>query len=130
MDLQKMDARWERAQALWEKIKNGWHTLKGWYHKFLVALAPVILIAFVVTIPFLAWDMFRHPATRHAVGQSVGNSLKWYLIFGIAGWVISKIWRKKPKPESPENDSGDQPSIQASKPKSRRKNNRRVQRRR
>jgi len=120
-----MDAHWARTVALWEKIKQGYAKFRVYWHKFLLWL---FLVLVVVGIPYLIWDLSRSAANRHAFDQSVWHSLKWYLISGIAGWVISKIWRKKPKPESPENDSGDEPSVQSSKPKSKRKNHRRVQR--
>jgi hypothetical protein len=80
------------------------------------------MVAMVVFFPWFIWKLATDHTTRHAAGQSMLRSLKWYLIFGAVGWVISKIWRKK------EPESAEQPDVQSSKPKSRRKNNRRVQR--
>jgi hypothetical protein len=79
----------------------------------------------VVFFPWFFWELATKHEVRQAAGQSMLRSLKWYLIFGAVGWVISKIWRK-PK----ETEDVEQPSVQSSEPKSRRKNNRRVQRRR
>ena len=120
-----MDAHWARTVALWETIKRGYAKFQVYWHKFLMWLCLVLVVVFV---PYMIWDLSAHRAARQLFGQSAWHSLKWYLIWGAAGWVISKIWRKKPEPESPETASADQPSVQSSKPKSRRKNNRRLQR--
>jgi hypothetical protein len=111
-----MDAAWDVVVSLWKWVKLV-------YQWIMAGLFVLLVIGLILFIPYFIWDLAVHPATRHTAGQGVLRNLKWYILWGAASWLISKIWRK-PK----ETPSAEQPDIQSSKPKSRRKNNRRVQR--
>jgi hypothetical protein len=118
VDVEKLDASWERAVARWETVKRVWHNvLATLFIPFMLFLAGCLV--------YVIYDAIAHPAFRKQLAATEMRQLKWYLIFMAVGWVVSKIWRKK-KPEETEDD--EQPSVQSSKPKSRRKNHRRVQR--
>jgi hypothetical protein len=118
VDVEKLDASWERAVARWEAVKRVWHNI-------LAALFIPFVLFLGGCLVYVIYDAIAHPAFRKQLAVTEANQLKWYLIFLAAGWLISKIWRK-PK----ETPSAEQPDVQSGKPKSRRKNNRRVQGRR
>src|SRR5271167_4561177 len=115
-----MDATWDRATSLWRTAARFCQSV---WRKMSVVLAILFGIGLVLFIPWFIWDLAVHPAVRHTAEQGALRNLKWYILWGVASWLISKIWRK-PK----ETPSAEQPNVQSSKPKSRRKNNRRVQR--
>jgi len=114
-----MDASWERAKSLWETAKRIWH-------KCLIVLGILFIIGFVVFVPWMIWDMIHDSASRHVLAQKELRNLKWWVLWVVLSWLIAKIWRKPKETE----DVGEQPSVQGSEPKGRRKNHRRVQRRR
>jgi hypothetical protein len=127
VDLEKIDARWERAKTLWGKTKRFWGKCK-------VVIGTVlffgVVIAAVIFVPYMIWDIAVHPEVRHATASGVYRQMKWYLLWAAISWV-GKFWRKKStEPEEIESGTLHQASIQGSQPKDRRKNHRRVQGRR
>jgi hypothetical protein len=121
--------KYEVAEAKFHAVlawgKRAW----AWVRK---AIGFLSLAAMVVILPWFVWKLFTDPQTRHTAGTKVVYDLKWWIIFGIASWVLSKIFRKKASKPT-ENESGNQPSVQGSESESHRtrrkgKNNRRVQR--
>jgi hypothetical protein len=132
VDIEKLDASWKRTEAQWNKAKRFWHKCK-------VVIGTIIfigiVIAAIVGIPYLIWDIAVHPVQRQAFGHGVVINARWYLLWAVVSWVVSwvvgKFHRKKStEPEEIESGTLPQESIQGSQPKDRRKNHRRVQRRR
>jgi hypothetical protein len=128
VDREKLDASWKRVEARWDKAKRFWHKCK-------VVIGTIIFIGIVVAavvgIPYLIWDIAVHPVQRQAFGHGVVVNARWYLLWAVVSWVVGKLWRKKStEPEEIEDGALHEAGVQEGKSKDRRKNHRRVQRRR
>lgn len=108
MNPDKLDASWKRVS---ERVKSKWEDIVWLWQDVQKLIGLTAIVALLVLIPFFVWDFAHNSGTRQKVGQAGWTGLRSFLISITLAWVVSKIWRKKPEPESPENESGNEQSV-------------------